>query len=228
MLRREVLDRTTTPDGEPLELAREAGHYVIRIASVPLMSSARYGSEQAMAHVAAQLLGQNSHPDILVGGLGLGFTLRAVLDSFGQKARVTVAELLPCMIEYSRGVLGPLAGHPLDDPRVTVHLGDVRTLWTEARWDVVLMDVDNGPDAVTTSSNASLYGAASLNKLSRALRPKGVLVTWSAYASPRFESRLRGTGMRCEVKRVSARGDKRKGGTHYLYVAQAGRAARRR
>lgn len=221
MQRRELLDTTLTPDGQTLQLAVEAGHYVIRVAGVPLMTSASFGSEQAMARVAAEVLGKQDRPQVLVGGLGMGFTLRAALDSFGPGARFTVAELLPCMIAYSRGVLGHLAQHPLRDRRVRIHAGDVRTLFTEARWDVVLMDVDNGPDAFTTASNASLYNATSVERLRRTLLPKGVLVAWSAYASPSFESKLRSTGLRCEVRRVKARGEIKKGATHFLYVAQA-------
>jgi spermidine synthase len=221
MLRREVLDTTTTPDGQALLLVREAGHYVIRVGGVPLMTSATFGSEQAMAQVAAEVLGRHTRPKVLVGGLGMGFTLRAALDVFGPGAQITVAELLPCIVAYSRGVLGHLARHPLKDRRVRVHEGDVRTLLTPDRWDVVLMDVDNGPDAFTTASNASLYSATSVERLRRTLLPKGVLVAWSAYASPSFESKLRSTGMHCEVRRVKARGEIRKGATHFLYVARA-------
>jgi spermidine synthase len=194
---------------------------VIRVDNVPLMTSATYGSEQAMAKVAAEVLGKHPKPRVLVGGLGMGFTLRAALDVFGPGAQITVAELLPCMIAYSRGVLGHLAKHPLRDKRVRIHQGDVSALLTEERWDVVLMDVDNGPDAFTTKANARLYNESSVERLRRTLSPKGVLVTWSAYASPRFEARLRSTGMRCEVRRVKARGEIRKGATHFLYVAQA-------
>ena len=179
-----------------------------------------------MARVAAEVLGAHPRPQVLVGGLGMGFTLRAALDAFGPGASVTVAELLPCIIGYSRGVLGHLAQHPLRDRRVRVFEGDVRTQSIENRWDVMLMDVDNGPDAFTTASNASLYTTRSVEQFRRALRPNGVLVAWSAYASPRFEAKLRSTGMRCEVRRVKARGDIRKGSTHFLYVAQApGRAS---
>ncbi|HKU41071.1 MAG TPA: hypothetical protein VJR89_23070 [Polyangiales bacterium] len=221
MLRRAILDTTTTPDGQTLELAIEAGHYVIRIGGIPLMSSATYGSEQAMAHVAAEVLGAHPRPRVLIGGLGMGFTLRAALDVFGPGARITVAELLPCIVRYSREVLGHLAQHPLRDRRVRLYEGDVRAQWTEGSWDVILMDVDNGPDAFTTASNSSLYSAESVDRFRRALLPNGVLVAWSAYPSPRFEARLRGTGMRCETRRVKARGEIRKGSTHTLYVAQA-------
>lgn len=226
---REVLDRTTTPDGEPVELAREAGHYVIRVAGVPLMSSARTGSEQAMARVAAEALAVSSTPKrrlrVLVGGLGMGFTLRAALDAFGDQATITVAELLPALVEYNRGVLGDLAGRPLADRRVRLFEGDVRAMLARGGWHAVLMDVDNGPDAFTASSNASLYGDAGAASMARSLAPGGVLVVWSAYPDPAFERRLRRAGLHCEVRRVHARGDVKKGGRHTLFVAsRPGRA----
>jgi spermidine synthase len=223
---REVLNRTTTPDGEPLELAREAGHYVIRVAGVPLMSSARTGSEQAMARVAAEELAASSSPKraprVLVGGLGMGFTVRAALDTFGDQATITVAELLPALVEYNRGVLGDLAGCPLADRRVHLFEGDVRAMLARGGWDAVLMDVDNGPDAFTASSNASLYGDVGAGLMARSLEPGGVLVVWSAYPDPGFERRLRRAGLRCEIQRVHARGDVKKGGRHILFVATRG------
>jgi spermidine synthase len=221
MRAREVLDRTQTPDRQPLELAREAGHYVIRVSGIPLMSSAAFGSEQAMACIAYELLGPRPCSQVLVGGLGMGFTLRAVLDTFADDARVTVAELLPSLVDYSRTVLGHLANHPLADPRVHLHQGDVRVPIGRQRWDVILLDVDNGPDALTTAGNASLYSEAGVLRLSRALSPGGVLVVWSAFESRRFEERLRRTGMSCETRKVRARTDVGKGAIHTLFVAHA-------
>ena len=228
IMRREVTHRATTPDGEPLALAREAGHWVIRVSGVPLMSSATYGSEQAMASVAAERVGKRRAPKILVGGLGMGFTVRAALDEFGKDARVVVAELLPSVIEFSRGVLGPLADHPLSDPRVELYEGDVRDKFQPNAWDAVLLDVDNGPDAFTLAGNASLYGAASLSRVRKSLVDGGVFVTWSAYQSPPFESRLRSAGFQVEVMRVKARGKIKKGANHTLYVAGVGPRAKGR
>jgi spermidine synthase len=228
IMRREVTHRATTPDGQTLELAREAGHYVIRVAGVPLMSSATYGSEQAMARIAAERLGKRRAPKALVGGLGMGFTLRATLDVFAKDARVTVAELLPSVIEFSRGVLGPLANHPLTDRRVTLYEGDVRDLFQPNAWDVILLDVDNGPDAFTIAGNASLYGPAGLDRIRRSLTEGGVFVTWSAYQSPPFEARLRRSGFQTEALRVKARGEIRKGANHTLYVARAHGAPRKK
>jgi spermidine synthase len=217
---REVLDRTTTPDGRRLELAREGVHYVIRVDGVALMSSAAHGSEEAMARVAAEALGARPGARVLVGGLGLGFTLRAALDAFPD-ATVTVAELLPPLVGYNRGALADLARRPLDDPRVRLFEGDVRVPLGAGGWDAVLLDVDNGPEAFTTSANASLYDDAGAALLARALAPGGVLVVWSAGPSPAFERRLRRAGLACDTRRARARD--RKGATHTLFVARAPR-----
>jgi spermidine synthase len=227
MRAREVLDRTHTPDNRPLELALEGGYYVIRVDHTPLMSSATFGSEQAMARIAHEMLGDRPKPRVLVGGLGMGFTLRAVLDEFGPALRVTVAELLPALVRYSREVLGHLAKHPLRDRRVRLYEGDVRVAIDEGGWDAILLDVDNGPEALTTRSNASLYGHAALERMRKSLKLGGVLVVWSAFASRDFESRLRRAGFASEVHRVRARGEIRKGATHTLFTARAPRRAPR-
>lgn len=217
--RREILDQTLTPDGDPLELVREGGHFVLRVASVPLMSSATYGSEQMMAQVAATELGERKAPRVLVGGLGMGFTLRAALDAFGRRAQVTVAELLPPLVRYNLGVLGHLGRHPLRDPRVTLFEGDVRVPLGEGGWDVVLMDVDNGPDALTADDNDALYGDAGAELMARALLPGGVLVVWSAYPSRAYERTLRRAGLRVRTQRASARPGG-KGAKHVLFVGK--------
>jgi spermidine synthase len=219
MKAREVLDRTETPDGRPLELARERGYFVLRVAGVPLMSSGAYGSEQRMAEIARERLPPRAAPRVLVGGLGMGFTLRAVLDTFGPRASVTVAELLPPVVAYNRGVLGHLAGHPLDDPRVELFSGDVRACLERGGWDAVLLDVDNGPDALTVPENGALYGDGEF--LARSLTPGGVLVVWSSFPSPAFLTRLRRAGLRSEELRVPKRAGARAGGRHVLFVACA-------
>lgn len=216
---REILGTSATPDGEPVELVREAGRYVIRIGGVPLMSSARSGSEEAMAHVAREVLGERPRPRILVGGLGMGFTLRAVLDAFGWDAQIVVAELLGAIVEHNRGVLGDLARRPLDDPRVRLFEGDVRVPLETERFDAILMDVDNGPNAFTTKNNASLYDDRGAARLALALEPGGVLVVWSAYADRGFEKRLRRAGLEADTRRAYARSGAKKGGRHVLFVA---------
>jgi len=218
---RTVLESGTTPDGAPLELVQESGHHVIRIRGRTLMSSQTRGSERAMAHVGAELLGDRARARVLVGGLGMGFTCRAALDAFRDDAAITVAELLPAVVKFNEGTLGPLAGHPLRDRRVEIFAGDVREALRRSRWDAILLDVDNSPDAFTVESNARLYDRAGVRCLAEALRPGGVLVVWSAEASPRFESALRRAGLRAKSRRVFARDDVRKGPKHVLITGQA-------
>ncbi|RLB55866.1 MAG: hypothetical protein DRJ42_04985 [Deltaproteobacteria bacterium] len=216
---RKVLDETTTPDGSPLVLAIEAGHYMISVGGVPLMSSEMYGSEQAMAHYAHEELAACPGPRVLVGGLGMGFTLRAALDTFGEGAKITVAELMPELVHYNRGELGDLAGRPLEDPRVELFEGDVRRPLEDRRWDVVLMDVDNGPHSFTAKSNGSLYDQRGVERMTDCLDPGGVLVVWSAYPSPGFEERIARTGLSCRTEHVRGRWPIRKGPRHVLTIA---------
>ena len=148
-------------------------------------------------------------PHVLIGGLGLGYTLRAALDRLPRSARVTVAELLPEIIAWNRGPLAPFAGHPLTDPRVSVICSDVADLLRSAEpasFDAILLDTDNGPDSVMLRDNASLYGCRSLRTIRRALRPAGILTVWSADPSPRFEHNLRDAGFQWRAHDVHARG----------------------
>jgi len=225
---REVIERTTTPDGETLELAREGGYFVLRLGGIPLMSSAAFGSEEAMAHHAAQALGTRKAAQVLIGGLGMGFTLRAALESFPADAKITVAELLPSLIAYNQGVLGALAKHPLRDARVHLFEGDVRVPMQKQRWDAILLDIDNGPDAFTVASNSDLYSERGVASLAAALTDGGVSVIWSAYPSSRFERRLKQAGLECQTLQVRARGNVKKGSTHTLFVARARRHQSRR
>lgn len=217
MPQREVLDRSQTPDGQELVLTREpSGDYLLRVGRLPLMSSATYGSEQAMAGVAREVLGEGS-AKVLVGGLGMGFTARAVLDEFGK---VTVAELLPAVVRYNREVFGHLAGDVLDDPGLELVEGDVRGAIDRGGWNAILLDVDQGPDAVTTRGNESLYSRRGIERLKRALAPGGVLIIWSAYESPEFEQKLTRGGFRVKRRQVFARAPLRKGARHVLFVAR--------
>ncbi|QQR88558.1 MAG: spermidine synthase [Myxococcales bacterium] len=217
---RRVIDTTSTPDGATLQLVWERGHYVIRISGVTLMSSEMHGSEEAMAAAAAELLGDRAKSaKVLVGGLGMGFTLRAALDAFGKGARITVAELIPAVVAYNRGVLGPLAERPLADKRVTLYHGDVRDALRVAPWDAILMDVDNGPDAFTTTTNESLYDWLGVKAMAEALAPGGVLVLWSVEANSSFEKSLKRAGLKSESRRVRARLGA-KGARHTLFIAQ--------
>lgn len=214
---------STTPEGAALELAFEHGHHVIRIAGVPLMSSAMRGSEEAMAEIAFDEIPNTKNARVLIGGLGLGFTLRSALDVFADDATVCVAELLPSIVECNQKFLSSLNEDALADPRVDVFEGDVRIKLREGRWDAVLMDVDNGPDALSARSNDDLYTARGIKRMADALRPGGVLVLWSAYPSPRLLERLRSAGMSAWTRTVRARWPIQKGPKHTLFVGTAPR-----
>lgn len=203
----ELLGETRAPDGTDMRLMRRDRELVIFAGGKILMSSRMHGSEEAMAAMACERLRQAPAPSVLVGGLGLGFTLRATLDALPSDAAVTVAELVPAVVEWNRGPLAPLAAHPLKDRRVRIAIGDVAdTVRKVTRpFDAILLDVDNGPDAFTTSTNASLYDDHGIAALQRALVPGGTVAIWSAWEDRRFEQRLRYAGFRVRVERVRAR-----------------------
>jgi spermidine synthase len=185
-----------------------------------LMSSRMHGSEQALAALAFRRLPEPADC-VLVGGLGMGFTLRATLDLLPSAATVIVAEMVPAVVEWNRGVLGALAAHPLSDPRVRIESGDVAESIQAhpGRFDAVLLDVDNGPDAFTASTNARLYNDQGLAAARASLKPRGVLAVWSAWEDRRFEQRLRYAGFGVEVERV--RGRLKKGGPkHTIFLAR--------
>jgi len=213
----ELLGQTRAPDGAELSLTLRSGEYVILANGKSLMSSRMHGSEEALATFACARIRDRREPrvSVLIGGLGMGFTLRATLDLLPQDAAVVVAELLPAVVEWNRGPLGPLAGHPLKDRRVHVEPGDVAvTLRSRVNaFDAILLDVDNGPAAFATSGNAGLYNDAGLAAARAALREDGVLAVWSAREDRKFEQRLRYAGFRVEVERV--RGRLKKGGPRH-------------
>jgi spermidine synthase len=202
MLPWETIDRAHAPDGAELVLARRGGEWVIRASGRVLMSSRTHASEEALATLA--LARAPAAKAVLVGGLGLGFTVRAALDLLPERARVTVAELVPAVVAWNRGPLAPLAGGPLEDPRVTVAEADVATVATGARWDAILLDVDNGPSPLAHAMNARLYGEAGLATFRGALRDGGVLAVWSAGADPTFVDRLGRAGFAAEARPVAA------------------------
>jgi spermidine synthase len=216
----ELLGQTRAPDGAELSLTVRSGEYVILANGKSLMSSRMHGSEEALATFAWARIRGREEPSVLVGGLGMGFTLRATLDLLPPDATVVVAELLPAVVEWNRGPLGPLAGHPLKDRRVRIEPGDVAvTLRSSVNtFDAILLDVDNGPAAFATSENAGLYNNAGLAAARTALKDGGVLAVWSAREDRKFEQRLRYAGFRVEVERV--RGRLKKGGPrHTIFLA---------
>src|SRR6266566_626008 len=187
-----LLGQTRTPEGDEMALTRHGSEYVILASGQSLMSSRMHGSEEALATFACGRARTLEEPCVLVGGLGMGFTLRATLDLLPPDATVVVSELVPAVVDWNRGPLGPLAGHPLKDRRVRVHVGDVAvTLGAgPGRFDAVLLDVDNGPAAFTSSDNAWLYGDKGLAAARAALKTGGVLAVWSAREDRKFEQRL--------------------------------------
>ena len=203
----ELLGETRAPDGTLLALTRRDREYVILAGGRSLMSSRMHGSEEALATIGCGHARTSARPCVLVGGLGMGFTLRATLDSLPPEAIVYVAELLPAVVEWNREVLAPLAGHPLKDRRVTVIVGDaVDTLVASRdRFDAVLLDVDNGPDAFTAAANGVLYSDAGVAAIHGALKGGGVVGVWSAREDRKFEQRLRYGGFDVDVHRVRAR-----------------------
>ena len=202
----ELLAETQAPDGTLLSLTRRDRELIILAAGKPLMSSRMHGSEGALATFGCRYISARD-PRVLVGGLGMGFTLRATLDLLPVEATVVVAELIPAVVDWNRGPLGPLAGHPLQDPRVSVALGDVAATIRRntGAFDAILLDVDNGPDAFTAVGNAGLYNDAGIAAARDALRDGGTLAVWSAWEDRKFEQRLKYAGFAVKVERVRAR-----------------------
>jgi spermidine synthase len=215
----ELLGQASTPDGVELALTRRDREYVILAAGKSLMSSRMHGSEEALATLACGAVRGRAEPSVLIGGLGMGYTLRAALDLLPDDADVVVSELVPAVVEWNRGPLGPLAGHPLKDRRVRIEVNDVAATLRASRnrFDAVMLDVDNGPAAFTAADNAGLYADRGLAVVHAALRPGGVLAVWSAWDNRRFEQRLRYGRFDVQVERVRGR-LKRGGPRHTIFL----------
>jgi spermidine synthase len=211
----ELLGQTLCPVGTILKLIRRGDEYLILADGATLMSSRMHGSEEALATFACQRLRTLEQPSVLIGGLGMGFTLRATLDLLPPDATVIVAELVPAVVEWNHGPLGPLAGHPLMDNRVRVDTGDVAVTLSSrpGQFDAVLLDVDNGPAAFTASNNAGLYDHRGIAAARAALKVRGVLAVWAVKEDRKFEQRLRQGRFDIQVHRV--RGRLKKGGAHH-------------
>jgi spermidine synthase len=211
----ELLAESSMPDGTNMTLIRRTNEYIILANGKSLMSSRMHGSEEALATFACRRLRRTERLCVLVGGLGMGFTLRATLDLLPRDATVVVSELVPAVVEWNRRQLGPLAGHPLKDRRVQIQLGDVAVELRSAprRFDAVLLDVDNGPASFTTSENSGLYDDRGLAVIRTALKDDGVLAVWSCREDRKFKQRLRYAGFTVEVEHV--RGRLKKGGPHH-------------
>jgi len=202
-----------------MSLTRQGSEYVILASGKPLMSSRMHGSEEHLAALGCREARTRDDACVLVGGLGMGFTLRATLDLLPAAATVVVAELVPAVVEWNRGPLGALANHPLNDRRVEIAVGDVAGTIraSDGRFDAMLLDVDNGPAAFTASHNARLYDDGGIAAARAALKHGGVLAVWSAWEDRRFEQRLKYAGFAVQVERVRAR-LKKGGPRHTIFL----------
>lgn len=217
----ELIDTAPVPGEEgELRLYRRGEDHVIRLGTAELMSSRRHGSEHAVAQLACKRIAGRRRARVLIGGLGMGYTLRAALDELGDDAQVVQAELVPAVVRWNREVVGHYADHPLADPRVVVREADVVELIRAERggYDAIVLDVDNGPEGMVVASNDRLYDAAGLAAAHRALRPGGVLAVWSATGDRGFTQRLRDTGFAVEEQPVGVRGERR-GVRHMVWLA---------
>jgi spermidine synthase len=221
MIPRVLIDSAPVPGGDgELRLIRRGEDFWIMLGSNALMSTRLRGSEEALATLACERIAGRPRPAILIGGLGMGFTLRAALGALGRDARVVVSELVPAIVQWARGPMAHVHGGSLDDPRVEVAIGDVGDLIAAARssFDSILLDVDNGPDALSLETNDRLYDLDGLHRAKAALRPGGLLAIWSAGDDPEFSRRLGKAGFRVEEVTVRAHAG-RKGAKHMIWLA---------
>ena len=213
-------------NGGTMTLLQRDQEFSIRLSGIrgELMNSRVHGSEEALAELGCARLGSVPAARVLVGGLGMGFTLAAVLRAVPASAQAVVAELIPEVVEWNQGQLGECAGRPLLDARTQLYIGDVAALVADSRdaFDAILLDVDNGPEGLTREDNNWLYSAAGLQALHRAMRPESTLAIWSAGPSPLFVIRLKKTGFHTAVHTVRARPGK--GSRHTIFVARRGSA----
>ena len=223
----QLLGRAQTPGGgADLVLYQRDSEFSLRGDNRELMNSRVHGSEEAMARLGCQNLAKRQGARVLIGGLGMGYSVRTALDILGEDARVVVAELAPAVVEWNRGVLADLAGRPLEDRRAELHEADVVQLIRAARgdYDAVMLDVDNGAEAMVRKGNNWLYSLPGLSATYAALRRGGVLAIWSAGPQPAFVRQLRRAGFAVDEFKVRARGgSNRKGGAHHVvWIATRG------
>lgn len=215
------------PDnGGEIKLLQRAQEFSIRLSGIrgELMNSRVHGSEEALAEIGCERLVTVTDAHVLVGGLGMGFTLAAALKAVSPTAKVTVAELIPAVVDWNQGPLGACAGYPLQDPRTAVHVGNVADLVDAGTpaFDAILLDVDNGPEGLTQSDNQWLYSQEGLQQMFKALHPQGTLAVWSAGPDPLFLTRLKKARFHASVRSVRARPGK--GSHHTIFLAHKGRA----
>ncbi|AZG77205.1 spermidine synthase [Methylocystis rosea] len=216
-----LLDTAPIPGGEgELRLKRRGAEFSIMLGDIELMNSRLSGSEEALATLSCERIQARPQPRLLIGGLGMGFTLRAALTVLGAKARIVVAELVPAVVAWARGPMAEVFGASLTDPRVSIEEGDVGRLIRSGRatYDAILLDVDNGPEGLTREANDGLYDIEGLRAARKALRHNGVLAVWSSGPDRNFTSRLRKAGFRVDEVKVRANGG-RGGARHVIWIA---------
>lgn len=216
-----VLDTAALPDGSgTLRLKQRGSEFSIMLGSNELMNSRLSGSEEALAQLVCERLAPRARPSLLIGGLGMGFTLRAALAALPGDASVEVAELIPAVATWAKGPMAPVFAGCLDDPRVTLTVEDVMAVIAAgtARYDGILLDVDNGPEGLTVAANDRLYGATGLGIAKASLRPGGVLAVWSSGPDHGFTRRLRAAGFATEEVTVRASRTGR-GARHVIWLA---------
>ncbi len=221
---RELIGIAKVPGGDELRLFRRQDDFMIVLGGNELMSSRVRGSEEALALMTCERLQDRKAPHFLIGGYGMGFTLRAALADLGPSARVTVAELVPEIIDWARGPMAALTAGCLDDPRVQLVSGDVAAAIGAARngCDAILLDVDNGPDGLTRAANDQIYASRGLAAAKAALKPNGILAIWSAAPDTAFSRRLKQAGFAVEEASVRARSNG-KGARHVIWFARNSR-----
>ena len=221
-----LIDTASVPGGGgELRLMRRGTEFSIRLGPNELMNSRVGGSESALATLACERVRARKQPRLLIGGLGMGFTLRAALTALGGEARVIVAELVPAVLAWARGPMAQVFGESLRDPRVRLREADVGELIRQepSGFDAILLDVDNGPAGLSRTANDGLYDVAGLSAAHAALRPGGILAVWSSGPDAAFTRRLRQAGF--EVEEVAVRANGARGGArHLIWIAT--RAAR--
>ena len=223
----QLLGRAQTPGGgAEIVLYRRDSEFSLKADNRELMNSRVHGSEEALSRLGCQNLAKRPSARVLIGGLGMGYSLRTALDVLGEDAQVVVAELVPAVVEWNRGVLADLAGRPLEDGRTELHEADVVQLIKAARadYDAILLDIENGAEAMVRKGNNWLYSLPGLTATYAALRRGGVLAMWSAGPQPAFVKRLRRAGFEVDEVKVRARsGSSRKGGGHHVvWIATRG------
>lgn len=215
-----LLDTASVPGGGQLKLLQRGSEFSIRLGQNELMSSRVSGSEQALASMACAMIEGRKPPAMLIGGLGMGFTLRAALAGLATEAEVVVAELVPAVVAWARGPMAHIFGNSLTDPRVSIHEGDVGQLIRSGQslFDAIVLDVDNGPEGLTRKANDRLYDASGLKAARAALRAGGILALWSSGQRPKFTQRLRRAGFSVDERSVRANGS-RGGARHVIWIA---------